>query len=542
MNQLDLFSIPRESVSFTKLDKKRIEIELGFIKPKTWPPRHRIHKYWGRKPSNIVQTYVELFSQVGDTVLDLFCGSSVVPIEAALLGRLGIGVDNNPVAIELGKTLSSPIHVSIFDYEAAKIVDETKNLLGYLYNTHCRQCGETAVIRSVGYNELDPREIRYRCHKCGNKEAVAPNKLDLQLAASDPNTPYITPDNEIYFGWEMQKLRRAGAKKWSDLFTKRNLAIATFIIGKINEIKSPNLRRWLRITFTSALAQFTKMIADSSKQGGGPSWKINSYWMPKKWQELNPIHYFQNRVKKTRAALKDLATFTIEKRLNTKIMLGDSRHLQIKDNSVDYIFTDPPYGGEGIQYGELSMLWGLWLGHPARLESEIAFNPYRSFNQKHYAKGLLSAFTEAARVLKPHKWMTVTFANKDPKVWDALMHACRYAGFTLVTAIPMNRSAPALTEITMRRAPKTDLLLTFQLTTQSTANKPSFTTETIKQRYPLKLRVNEIWNRLKKNNPNCTTHELSDRITIDWFSWFYRNGRRPKSMQPTLDMIESLIQ
>src|SRR5262245_66181136 len=58
--------------------------------------------------------------------------------------------------------------------------------------------------------------------------------------------------------------------------------------------------------------------------------------------------------------------------------------------------------------------------------------------------------------------MTVTFANKDPIVWDALMTACRVAGFSLVTAAPMKRSAPSLTETTMHKAPKADLVLTFE--------------------------------------------------------------------------------
>ena len=43
-------------------------------------------------------------------------------------------------------------------------------------------------------------------------------------------------------------------------------------------------------------------------------------------------------------------------------------------------------------------------------------------------------------MLKPDAYLTVTFANKDPVVWDALMRACRGAGFSLITAAPLKRS------------------------------------------------------------------------------------------------------
>ena len=34
---------------------------------------------------------------------------------------------------------------------------------------------------------------------------------------------------------------------------------------------------------------------------------------------------------------------------------------QISDNSVDYIFTDPPFG-DNLSYSELNCIWEAWLG------------------------------------------------------------------------------------------------------------------------------------------------------------------------------------
>ena len=101
------------SVPVGELSRDLIEVELGLMEAATWPARHRIHKYWGRKPSNIVQAYIELFTEAGDTVFDPFCGSGVVPVEATILGRMGIGMDNNPIAVELGRAPVSYTHLTL---------------------------------------------------------------------------------------------------------------------------------------------------------------------------------------------------------------------------------------------------------------------------------------------------------------------------------------------------------------------------------------------------------------------------------------------
>ena len=35
----------------------------------TWPPRHRVHKYWGRKPANLVRACIERHTAPGDLVV-----------------------------------------------------------------------------------------------------------------------------------------------------------------------------------------------------------------------------------------------------------------------------------------------------------------------------------------------------------------------------------------------------------------------------------------------------------------------------------------
>jgi len=65
---------------------------------KTHPPLYLMHKFWARKPHNVVSRYIEYYTNPGDVVLDPFMGSGVTVVEASRLGRKAIGNDLNPVA------------------------------------------------------------------------------------------------------------------------------------------------------------------------------------------------------------------------------------------------------------------------------------------------------------------------------------------------------------------------------------------------------------------------------------------------------------
>jgi SAM-dependent methyltransferase len=62
---------------------------------------HQLAPYVGKLKSGIVKVLLEEFTKEGDVVLDPFCGSGVVPLEAALLNRHAIGNDLNPYAYVL---------------------------------------------------------------------------------------------------------------------------------------------------------------------------------------------------------------------------------------------------------------------------------------------------------------------------------------------------------------------------------------------------------------------------------------------------------
>jgi len=132
--------------------------------------------------------------------------------------------------------------------------------------------------------------------------------------------------------------------------------------------------------------------------------------------------------------VKTLSTF-LKGTGDVYIHTGDCIDLMkdIPDASVDYIFTDPPYASS-IQFGELAYLWVAWLkkdeGYLENLlHSEVVENRNQNKLFDFYEARLRTAFEGMFKVLKPGRWLTVTFHNPTFKVRNATIRAGYYAGF-----------------------------------------------------------------------------------------------------------------
>lgn len=85
----------------------------------------QLSPYVGKVKSGMARVLVELYSKQGDTVLDPFSGSGVVPLEAALLGRCAWANDLSPYAyvVTRGK-LEAPSHLGIAIQQTESIIHQ----------------------------------------------------------------------------------------------------------------------------------------------------------------------------------------------------------------------------------------------------------------------------------------------------------------------------------------------------------------------------------------------------------------------------------
>lgn len=96
MTQLNLFG------ETEKQNNKEKEISH---KAKSYTGLYALHKYWGKKPYNIMQDFIKKYTSHNEIVLDPFLGSGVSITEAVFNERKGFGIDINPSAIFITEQL-----------------------------------------------------------------------------------------------------------------------------------------------------------------------------------------------------------------------------------------------------------------------------------------------------------------------------------------------------------------------------------------------------------------------------------------------------
>ena len=194
---------------------------------------------------------------------------------------------------------------------------------------------------------------------------------------------------------------------------------------------------------------------------------------------------------------------------NSQIYNQSSEKLQfIKSNSVDYVFTDPPYG-QSIAYLGLSMFWNSWLQKEINYEEEIIFDPYREKKYEDYEIRMTNVFSEIYRVLKPKKFCSFTFHNRDIKIWKAVMNACEKAGLKLQNIEYQRQAVKSGTQgLNRKNTLYGDFVYNFQKVDYSNYSKPrNISTNKLK-----KMIIRYVTILIKKNNNILTSDRLYELI------------------------------
>ena len=411
------------------------------IQAETHPAHYSMHKYWARKPHNLVNTYINHFTKPGDLVLDPFMGSGVTVIEALKLNRRVCGVDINPVAHFITRNTIMPVSLYDLENNYALLSKHISPVINKFYATDCIHCGKPSCAVSYQWFNGKPTEVSYNCACNTERKAMtkvfSPADQELLEAIERDFTELVKVYGLTLPTGELPKNNQINASGYRviDLFTKRNLLVLAILQKAIEEVVATSVREIMSFIFSSALVQGSKMIMHA--KGQGPGWKVMGYWIPleKGSQELNVWHYFSNKYKRVLRGKTET---------NKLIISSDFRLLQqscsdlsqLDDNSVDYIFTDPPYGAS-VPYLEMSALWAAWLGFTMNYPEEIVVSKHETYNKslENYRQMLLAAFSEIHKKLKPGAFMSVTFHNKDLHTWKALLYCLREAGFTLVNLV-----------------------------------------------------------------------------------------------------------
>jgi tRNA G10 N-methylase Trm11 len=135
----------------------------------------------------------------------------------------------------------------------------------------------------------------------------------------------------------------------------------------------------------------------------------------------------------------------------------------LPDESVDYIFTDPPHG-DRIPYIELRLIWMAWLQMKADFEAEIVISNAKNRNKdiKDYQMRLELACKEMHRVLKNKRLISIVFNSRNAKAWDALITSCVEIGFEIFDIKYIQYSANSVLQDSREGGLRGDFVITFR--------------------------------------------------------------------------------
>ena len=107
-----------------------------------------------------------------------------------------------------------------------------------------------------------------------------------------------------------------------------------------------------------------------------------------------------------------------------------SESMSEQDNSIDFVFTDPPFG-DFIPYAEVNQINELWLPAVTKRSAEVIISAAQNKNVDTYRDMLAKVFREIRRVTKDDHPIAVVFHAAKAAVWGAFSEAIRMSGLEI---------------------------------------------------------------------------------------------------------------
>jgi DNA modification methylase/DNA-binding transcriptional regulator YiaG len=435
------------------------------------------HTYHTKVPPQGIAEVIKQYLPEGGVVLDPFSGSGMTGVAAKALGYDVILNELSPAASFISDRFTRSFSPKTFADGVAVICEATDQTRKALYSTDCRECGKqvellyTVWSYRVKCNEcshdfilwdhcrkygLTVREHKILsefpcpcCHKiikksrlersypvavlvgyrCCSRRQVehAPNEADLRrIGMIDRELPFAEgffPTTAIPDGVNLCQPKRHGITSIDKFYTNRNLVAMSHLWRAIHHIGDAELAGFLGFAFTSLYQRVTRLSEFRFWGGSGNTAHFN---VPYVFNEANVFVTFE---RKARSIQDHLETTACCYSGQSVVRTGSATRLDfIPDNSVDLIFTDPPFGAN-INYSEMNILWEAWLGSFTDNRDEVIVNRFQSKDPLAYGDLMRASLSECCRVLRSGHWLVLVFMNSSQHIWNQLRRAISAAGF-----------------------------------------------------------------------------------------------------------------
>ena len=467
-------------------------------------------------PHNAITNYINHYTKEGDIILDAFSGSGMTGIAAQQNKRKAILLDLSPFASFLSSIYNNyDVNFKRELLDFVKIVDNVSTKFNWLYETEkngikgninyfiinriliCPFCNHEMDFWDVAVDEKTEKvNDDFNCPSCNadltkkqcsfktenifdkhlNKhiEQVIYNEVLLDVTfenkerkkvrlddediintikVKDFNLSNWIPTDRMPDGDESRRNDKFGFTHIHHFYSKRTL----IILSEIYALLDTDFKK----AFFTSIISMRCTLRMPYRPGGKSAGTVNNLNIPSLIQEYNVIDTVLRKAKQMTNAFIEQSFYINSKSLESvRISNCSATSLTelIPENSIDYIFTDPPFGSN-IMYSELSFFWESWLKVLTNNKKEAIVSKTQEKGEDEYHKLIYNVFKEYYKVLKPNRWITIEFHNSKSSIWNVIQEAIIKSGFIISNVGILNKKQGSFTQVTSPGAVEKDLVI-----------------------------------------------------------------------------------
>lgn len=290
----------------------------------------------------------------------------------------------------------------------------------------------------------------------GKRYEKIPDQADLDLInkIEEREIPHWIPTDRMPEGEETRRNDDIGLTHIHHFFTRRNLAALACAWEQASSLRTKFMLTSMMYKSSVLCAPLMSNYFAAKKGDPRGGWvgkeRSGTLYCPSIHSEVSIWSQIESR----RVAIQVTAASASLPMIST----ASATDIRIPDNSIDYIFTDPPFGGNKM-YSELNFIWEAWLRVRTDNTLEAISNSAQHKGLFEYEALMKAGFSEYYRVLKPGRWITVEFSNTSNAVWNALQNALGAAGFVVADVRTLDKKQGSILGYTTATAARQDLAI-----------------------------------------------------------------------------------
>ncbi len=297
----------------------------------------------------------------------------------------------------------------------------------------------------------------------GRRWRRAATEDDIQLAARVAGEPVssVAPRREVEWGDLHRSGYHRGITHVHHFYTPRNFLALDALWAAIDG-QPEDLRDALRLLVLSFNASHATDMTRVVVKRGQADFVLTGAQSGVLYISGLPVekNVFKGVARKL-GTLRDAFSLIFDSCSQVDVVNQSSTSLAIPDASIDYVFTDPPFGSY-IPYAELSQLNEVWLGTTTDRREEVIVSRGQEKSVEDYGELMATVFSEVVRVMKDDARMTLIFHSAHSSVWRALTDAVGQSGLAIKGASVLAKAQASFKQVVSSGSVKGDaaILLT----------------------------------------------------------------------------------